>query len=199
LKKRTSNTKGILLIAFLVFAVVLSLLVFRKYEAATRTAAAPGNSAPAGSAVVTLFFASPDGRGLVREGREVEIDENVEDGIESVVDELISGPVGDHAVTLPANTRVLGVQVNGNVAQIDFGSEIKDGIPSATAARKAAVYSVVDTVAANFPQIKAVQFLVEGAPVDSFGEVNLKEPVRPDYTLEQKEQPVSPPAEKKGT
>jgi hypothetical protein len=199
MKKRTSNAKGILLIAFLLFAVVLGALVFRKYDTAGRKVAPPPQAAPVGTFVGTLFFASPDGQGLVREGREVEIAENVEEGIESLVDELISGPVGSLAPTLPANARVIGVQVKGDLAQIDFGPELAEGVPSGSSAEMAAVYSVVDTVTVNFPQIKSVQFLVNGAALESLkGHLDLRKPLPPDYTLE-KQAPVQPEQTKKET
>lgn len=193
MKKRT-NTKGILLIAFLLFAVVLGALVFRKYDTAGRKVELPPKAAPVGTFVGTLFFASPDGQGLVREGREVEIAEGVEEGVESLLDELISGPVGSLAPTLPANARVLGVRVKGEVAQIDFGHELADGVPSGSSAEMAAVYSVVDTVTTNFPQIKSVHFLVDGAAVESLkGHLDLRNPLPPDYSLE-KSQPQSAPS-----
>jgi len=184
-KKRTSKAKGILLISFLLFAVVLGALVVRKYDTATRTVEPPPKAAPAGSAVVTLFFAAPEGRGLAREGREVVIEEPIEEGIESVVQELISGPLGSLSPTLPANARVLGVRVTGEVAQIDFGRELQEGIPSGSSAEMAAVYSIVDTVTLNFPGIKAVQLLIEGAPVEALkGHLDLSTPLNPDFTLE---------------
>jgi spore germination protein GerM len=189
-KKRPEHSKGILLLAFVVFALVVGGLVFRKYETATRKVAQPpAKAAPApqpGTAVVTLFFASSEGDGLVREGREVELDETVEDSIETVLDELISGPVGSHAEpALPANVRVLGVRLNGSVAQLDFGHEFRDGIPSGSSAESAAIYSVVDTVASNFPQVKSVQFLVEGTPLlELHGHLDLRQPLAPDYSLE---------------
>jgi spore germination protein GerM len=186
-RKRTRSTKGTLLIAFLVFAVVLGALVFRKYHTATRKVEPAPQSTPVGSTVVTLFFAAADGEGLVREGREVEIEEGVEASIESVVDELISGPLGSLAPTLPQNLRVLGVRVKGEVAQIDFGRELKEGIPEGSSAEMAAVYSVVDTVTVNFPKIKAVQFLIEGVPIEDFkGHLDLSAPLTPDYTLEKR-------------
>ena len=191
MKKRSNKAKGILLVAFLIFAVVVGGLVFRKYDTATR-AVQPvpiPKSEPAGTAVVTLFFATQDAAGLAREGREVEIEQTVEERIESLVAELVSGPVGSLAPTLPPNTRVLGVQLEGEVAKIDFGAELRDALPSGSSAEMAAVYSVVDTVATNFPQVKKVQFLVEGVPVTELkGHLDLSSPVAPDYGLEQQGQ-----------
>lgn len=184
-KRNSSNARGTLVIAFLVFAVFIGALVFRKYDTATRKAEPPSKAAPAGTVVVTLFFASPDGNGLVREGREVEIEADLEERVETVVDELISGPLGSYAPTLPMNARVLGVKVKGDVAQIDFGHELKEGMHSGSSTEMAAVYSIVDTVTFNFPQIKAVQLLVDGAPVESLGgHLDLNDPVPPDYSLE---------------
>jgi spore germination protein GerM len=184
-KKRTSKARGILLTAFLLFAVFVGALVLRKYETATRKVETPAKTEPAASAIVTLFFASADGQGLVREGREVEVEDAVEDRVESVVDELIRGPLGSHGATLPPNVRILGVKLKGNVAQIDFGHELKEAAPAGSAGEMTAVYSIVDTVTVNFPEIKAVQLLVEGAPVDSLGgHLDLKDPLPPDYSLE---------------
>lgn len=185
MKKRRKNAMGILLVAFMIFAMVLGGLIYRKYHTATRTVQPPTTAAQAETVVVTLFFASADGKGLVREGREVELEGTIDERIESVVDELVSGPLGS-APTLPSNARVLDVRLNGDVAQIDFGHELKEGIPSGSSAEMAAVYSIVDTVTTNFPQVKAVQILVEGAPVDSLGHLDLKDPLQPDYSLEQK-------------
>ncbi|GFO56748.1 sporulation protein [Geomonas sp. Red276] len=181
MKKRTSKAKGILLISFLLFAVVIGGLLARKYQATTHTAPpAAAQEEPAGSVVATLFFASPDGKSLVREGREIEIEEGVEDGIESVVDELISGPLGGLSATLPSNVRVIGVKLNGPVAQVDFTGELKEFMAQPGQAVPT-VYSIVDSVTANFPQVKAVQILVDGAPLDAVGKLDLKGPVAPEY------------------
>ncbi|HJV36874.1 GerMN domain-containing protein [Geomonas sp.] len=187
MKKRRTQAKYLLLASFLLFAVVLGALIFRKYHTASGPLEPSPTTAQQGTTVVTLFFGSPDGKGLVREGREVEIEEGLEESIETVMDELVSGPIGSSAPTIPANTRVLGVKVIGNVAHIDFGSELKEGTPPGSAAETAAVYSIVDTVTTNFPQIKSVQILIEGAPAETLqGHLDLKEPLPPDFTLEGK-------------
>ena len=186
-RKKPSNAKGILLLAFVLFAVVVGALVFRKYETATRKVEPPPQAAPAGTVVVTLFFASAEGDRLVREGRELDIEESVEESVESVVDELIRGPLGSLAPTLPSNAKVLGVRLKGDLAEIDFGPELLEGIPEGSSAEMVAVYSIVDTVATNFPQIKRVQFLIGGAvPQTLKGHLDLRTPLAPDYDLEKK-------------
>jgi len=192
-RKRPRNAKGIMLLAFVLFAVVVGALVVRKYQTATRKVEPPPQAAPAAPAapaatsVVTLFFASADGDRLVREGREIDIEDSVEDSVESVVDELIRGPLGSLGPTLPSNAKVLGVRLKGELAEIDFGPELLEGLPAGSSAEMVAAYSIVDTVATNFPQVKGVQFLVEGAvPQTLKGHLDLRRPLVPDFGLEVK-------------
>jgi hypothetical protein len=189
-KKKTNNAKGILLLAFVIFAVIVGALVFRKYQTATHKVEPPPQAAPAATTVVTLFFASPEGDRLVREGREVDIEESVEEGIESVVDELIRGPLGSGGPTLPANAKVLAVHLKGDLVELDFGPELIQGIPEGSSAEMVAAYSIVDTVVTNFPQVKSVQFLVGGAvPQTLSGHLDLRTPLVPDFEMEQKGEP----------
>lgn len=197
MRKKPNKAKGILLIAFLVFAVVVGALVFRKYQTATSKVEAPPQATPAGTVVVSLFFGTPEGDRLTREGREVEIEETVEESIEGVVDELIRGPLGSLSPTLPPNARVLGVQLKGDVAAIDFGPELVQGLPSGSSAESVAAYSIVDTVVANFPQVKAVQILVDGKAPETLKEhLDLREPLAPDFSMESK--PAGAPSGQSG-
>jgi len=103
-----------------------------------------------------------------------------------VVDELIGGPLGEFGPTLPPNTRILGVQLKGDLVQLDFGPELQEGLPEGSSAEMTAVYSIVDTVVTNFPQVKKVQILVNGAAPESLkGHLDLRAPLAADYTLEQ--------------
>jgi spore germination protein GerM len=177
----------VLLFAFIVCAAVLGVLLLKKYEARQKPPAAPPHAQQEGTLLVTLFFASPDGSGLVREGREIEACGDPAKCVESVVGELVNGPLGDLAPTLPNNTSVLHVEVNGDLAVIDLGDEIINGLPGGSQAEMTAVYSIVNSIAANFPRIRQVKFLVGGKTVDTLkGHLDLREPLRPDFSLEKK-------------
>ncbi|QXE89747.1 GerMN domain-containing protein [Geomonas subterranea] len=193
MKRRANRAKGVLLIAFLVFAVVVGLLVFRKYETATKVTPPAAPAEQVDTRVVTLFFSNQDGSSLAREGREIAVEDTTDDMIASVVDELVVGPLGDLAPTLPHNARVIGAQLKGDVVQVDFSKELVESLPEGSSAEMSAVYSVVDTVVANFPQVKAVQFLVDGVPVKELkGHLDLSAPIAADFTLEKKEAPAAP-------
>ena len=50
-----------------------------------------------------------------------------------------------------------------------------------------AVYSIVNTVAVNFPRIKRVRLLLGGKEVATLkGHLDLREPLVPDFDLEKK-------------
>lgn len=181
-RKNTSRAKGTLLVAFLLLATVLGVLVARKYQTAQLKVEKALEEKPAATAVVSLYFQAADGSSLVKEGREVELGDSVEENVETVVDELISGPVGSLEATLPGKTRVLGVRLKDGVAEIDFGRELAEEIPSGSSAETTAVYSVVDTVVANFPKVKSVQFLIEGGVPETLkGHVDLRHPISPEF------------------
>lgn len=188
MKRRTNKAKGVLLVAFLVFAIVVGLLVFRKYRTANQPAQrAPQTEQAPDTRVVTLFFGNEEGSGLAREGREVAVEDTADDMVASVVDELVVGPLGSLAPSLPHNARVLGAHLKGDVAEVNFSHELVEGLPEGSSAEMTAVYSVVDTVAANFPQVKGVQFLIDGKPVQELkGHLDLSAPIAPDFTLEKK-------------
>jgi len=103
------------------------------------------------------------------------------------VDELINGPLGDLAPTLPENLTVRSVQVTGDLAVIDLGEEMMTGLPGGSSAEMAAVYSIVDSVAINFPHIKQLKILVDGQAIDTLkGHLDLRGPLKPDFTMEKK-------------
>jgi spore germination protein GerM len=137
--------------------------------------------------LVTLFFSPPEGGGLVREGREIDACDGPAECVEAVVEELINGPLGDLAPTLPAAAAVRAVRVDGDLALVDFGEELAEGLPGGSNAEMTAAYSIVDTIAVNFPRIKRVKLLLDGKEVETLkGHLELREPLTPDFTLEKK-------------
>lgn len=183
----------LLIFAFVIFAAVIGTLIYRKYELSRITPAEP-HSQQTGTLIVALFFASPDGTGLVREAREIDACADPTACADAVVEELVNGPVGDMSPTLPPSTTVQSVRVEGDTAMVDFGNEFAEGLPAGSNAQIMAVYSVVDTLAFNFPSIKKVKFLLAGENVKTLGELDLRTPLTPDFSLERK---TKGPAEEK--
>ncbi len=118
---------------------------------------------------VTLYYGASDANGLVAEARRVEISDQLTDNIRRVIDELVSGPRNGGVATIPSSTRIRAVFANQGIAYIDFSRDIVDDFSGGTAAEYTLVSSLVQTIAANFPEIDGVRILVEGEEATTIG------------------------------
>jgi hypothetical protein len=134
---------------------------------------------------VKLFFQSPDRRGLMIEERPVAFSSDLARQLHAVVTELVKGSRGGLGPTLAPETRVLHVFFSARgVAYVDLSKEATAAQPGGSEAELVTVYSVVNSLAANFPAVKRVQILIEDRPVPTLaGHVDLTRPLRPDMTL----------------
>jgi hypothetical protein len=178
--------RSILFVAFLAAAALLGALMLQQYHGKENLPVTPVKPQLPGPVRVTLFFASPDGDWLVREGSDIEpSSKDLVTCVRATLEKLVDGPLGNLAPTLPATTTVRDVQIQGDTAYLDFGRELADGLPGGSASEITAVYSIVDTVSFNFPDIKKVKFLLEGQDVETLrGHVDLRVPIDPNFALE---------------
>jgi spore germination protein GerM len=177
----------VLVIAFLICALVLGALILKKYELGNRKPQSPPQGQQHGILMVTLFFASPDGSSLEREGREIDACDGLSECVGDVVGELINGPVGNLNPALPSATTLNGVIIDGDRAVVDLGEGFGKGLPGGSNSEMLAVYSIVDTIAVNFPKIKLVRLLINGQAVETLnGHLDLTEPLAPDFDIEKK-------------
>lgn len=185
--RRPAGDWSVLIIAFIICAIVLGTLMIQKYEDRHHKPITPPPAEQQGAMLVTLFFASTDGVALVREGREVDACSEPKECVEEVVGELINGPMGNLAPTLPSTTTLRSVSIEGDKALVDLGDEIVNGLPGGSSSEMLAVYSIVNTVAVNFPRIRLVKLMINGKEAETLkGHIDLSEPLGPDYDLERK-------------
>jgi spore germination protein GerM len=178
---------GVLIAAFLLLAIVLGVLVFRKYEGAKTPPPVPAVQDNAGFHPVALFFAAQSGDALVREWREVEPCDEISDCLEGILEELINGPVGDLAPVLPITGMFNSVKLEGDVARVDFAGELLDALPAGSSSEMMAAYAVVDSLVFNYPQVRKVQFTLDGKPLQTLkGHLDVRVPLAPDFTLEKR-------------
>ena len=129
--------------------------------------------------VVTLFFSEEEGEYLVEEKREILKTGRVEEEAKETVVELIKGPKGRLIPALPPHTRLLTLQMDQHgVAKVNFDETLSKEHPGGSSAEMLTLYSIVNSLTLNFPQIKRVQILIEGKSVESIaGHISLKQPV----------------------
>ena len=129
--------------------------------------------------VVTLFFSEEEGEYLVEEKREILKTGRFEEEAKETVVELIKGPKGRLIPALPPHTRLLTLRMDQNgVAKVNFDQTLSKEHPGGSSAEMLTLYSIVNSLTLNFPQIKRVQILIDGKEAESIaGHISLKQPV----------------------
>ena len=135
--------------------------------------------------IVLLYYEGPDML-LAAERRNVELPENAAAALSLVTKELIKGSVNAGVPRLfPTDTVVRGAYLVGDTAFVDIGGDtLKAGWGAGSHTELMAVYSVVQTVMANFPEAKRVRLLVNGEQVETLaGHINLTKALVPMKSL----------------
>ena len=184
-----------IMIPFLVFILFFSIMIWQKYRSSRELPVTPQQQQVEGYRSVTLFFAA-EGTRLAREARAIEPCDDNNSCLKSILDELLSGPVGGFEHTVPEGTVVEAALIEGDQATIDFNRTFSDAMLSGSSAEMLAVYSIVNTITINFPQIQSVKLNVDGNKVATLRHLDLSDPLEPDYSLEQSPsaEPVKSPA-----
>ena len=184
---RNNKVKFIILILlFIILAVVLYVNFFKPVEVKKETM----EIIPTTGEIIKaeLYFSSQDGMFLATENREIPKAKVINNQIKIVLLELINGPKDTSLVpTIPVGTKIHDVYIDQyNVLYVDFSKEIKENHIGGSTAEILTVYSIVNTLTTNFPEIKQVQILIDGNTIDSLaGHIDISEPVKPDFSIVQ--------------
>ena len=135
---------------------------------------------------ITLYFPSASDDRLVAEAREiVDTARPAERGTQVLV-ELLAGPKSKDALpAVPEGTtlRQLWITKSG-IAWADFSNDLETGLTGGSSEELLAVYSIVDSLTANVPQIKRVGLLVGGKERDTLaGHVDIRRPLPAESKL----------------
>ncbi len=146
---------------------------------------APGKDPQDSQREVTLFFKSPDGEDLRAEKRRIFLDGTVTDQARRTIGELIDGPRGDLLPTLPPEAQVRRVYLTADgTAYVDFSRAFVDGHIGGSSGEIDTVFSLVDTLAFNFPEIRRVKILVEGEEMTTLKQhLDLTRSFLPDMSI----------------
>ena len=193
-------TRKVVILTLILFAVVAAggFYIFRllKRRAAAssavserlaRTRLTEAALQPPGAAAsnVQLYFPSfPDGK-LVSETRSIKLAATDTDRIRQVLLALIEGSHQGRSPALPPSTTIRGVFLTADgAAYIDFSGKSLAAFDSGIESETLSIYSIVDSLAANVPDVKQVKFLVDGQEVETLdGHVNLTGFFVPDLSL----------------
>lgn len=134
---------------------------------------------------VVLYFSNPEGEYLVGEKRKILKKKELREEARELLGELIKGPSGKLIPTLPPRTKCLNVLVNEKgLAKVNFNQSLIKDHPGGSSAEILTAYSIVHSLTQNYPEIKKVQILVDGRPIETLsGHLSLKNPLSPNPSL----------------
>jgi spore germination protein GerM len=185
------------IVAIALVAVVLSVLLFTGLSRLLNTPApAPPDgpaiaetpSAPAAVPKIkaTLYFASEDGMRLVPAEQEVPLAEGVVAQARSIIEaQLAAAAPAPLVSTIPQGAKLRGLYVSDrNEAFVDLDATIRTAHPGGTLQELMTVYTIVNALLTNLPDLQQVQILIDGQEVDTLaGHVDLRRPLRKNEAL----------------
>jgi len=119
---------------------------------------------------VTLFFGNKQADGFVPETREVAVARTFEDQVQTVLCELIKGAHdGNLMNAIPQGTELIRVfwVEDSQTLLLDFNAAFTANHPGGSTGEYFTIGTIIKTISANFPQVAKVQFLIDGATVES--------------------------------
>ncbi len=134
---------------------------------------------------VLLYFSDREEKYLVGEKREIPKRDKMDEEAKETIIELIKGPKGKLIPTLPLRTKLLALRVNDKgVAEVNFNKALSQDHPGGSSAEMMSVYSIVNSLTLNFPQIKKVKILIDGETEETIaGHLSLDQAISPKPDL----------------
>lgn len=180
----------VLVAALAVILAVAGYFFFREQTPDKHPQAVPAfqgqTSIQGAKATFKLYFPSSDGAVLLAETRDVRESSDKAVQIREVVSELLRGPLKEGLVSsFPAGSRVKNVFIDSSgTAYVNFSRELQSDFPGGAWTETLAIYSLTNTLAINFPEVKQVQILVEGGvPETLAGHIDISRPFTPRLAL----------------
>ncbi len=182
--RKKSRRRGVFILAVLIGIGIGAFLLFRQEVVNIFKPEVTKRSVSREQKNVILYFSDEEGEYLIGERDKITKRDRVEEEAKELLTELIRGPKGKLIPTLPSQTRLLTLHVDEKgVAKVSFSKAFTADHPGGSSAEIMTVYSIVNSLTTNFPQIKRVQILVEGKEIESIaGHLSLMRPIssKPD-------------------
>ena len=181
---------GLLLLGLIVSVAVVWLLAEPPQEESTLPVAIKIEELPREA---LLYFVAPEGSYLVSEIQQIAGCDDDRDCVRNLFTKLAAGSQGSLAPVLSPQVKVLSVELRDELAVVDFNQAFIHAHPGGSLSELLTVYALVNSLAVNFPYLKQLQILVEGASVETLkGHVRLVRPVIADFSYSRPPQTGAP-------
>jgi germination protein M len=124
---------------------------------------------------INVYFPNEDGTKLIAVKKKIE----TADKYTAAMQALMEGTGDKKEVSIiPKDAKLKSVKVKDGIAKVDFSKELVKKFTGGSTGELMLVGSIVDTLT-EFPEVKAVQILVEGKSVETIaGHMDTSEPLK---------------------
>ena len=145
----------------------------------------PAAMEPSQNKPVHLYFADKESQYLIAENRVLKSPQDPEFYARNIIDALIKGPQQGLVRTLPVATAIRAIFVTQEgVCFVDLTSAVADYHPGGIQSELLTIYSIVNSLVLNVPQIKAVKILINGTETKTLaGHIDLQHPIKANMLL----------------
>ena len=145
----------------------------------------PGMQAPLKKTNVHLYFADRDNYFLTSEQRVLTYHENTVAYARVIVEALIRGPQQGLVRTVASGTKLRAVYIaEGGICFVDLSRNAGKDHPGGCNSEILTIYSVVNSLILNIPEIKRVKILIEGEETLTLaGHIDLKRPLEANMLI----------------
>lgn len=137
------------------------------------------------ASVAHLYFADKDSLFLIAERRVLRHPEGPTNFSRKIVEALINGPSGGYTRTIPQDTILRAVYITEDgICYVDVSAEIKENHPGGVQSELLTLYSLVNSLILNIPEIKAVKILIDGnESMTLAGHIDVQDPIKANMLL----------------
>jgi len=135
--------------------------------------------------VVHLYFSDKDNSFLKAEARDLLHSDNSAEFGKNIIEALIEGPRNGLMRTIPANTALKAFYITRDgTAYVDMSEAIRDNHPGGVKSELFTIYSMVDSLTLNIPEIDAVKILISGKETMTLaGHIDVRFPFKANMLL----------------
>jgi spore germination protein GerM len=135
--------------------------------------------------VVHLYFAYKEIAFLASEERVIVHSDDIIEFGKSIMDALIKGPKRDFMRTIPTGTALRAFYVTSDgTAFVDLTQNAADKHPGGSNSEMLTIYSIVNSLILNIPEVKTVKILIEGRESKTLaGHVDIRFPFKANMLL----------------
>ena len=140
---------------------------------------------PTKNSPVHLYFAGRNSSFLMAEQRTVLHPDNPSGLAETIVNALIKGPQRGLVKTIPVGTRLNALYISADgTCYVDLSAAIKKNHPGGSKSELLTVFSIVNSLVLNVPEVERVQILIDGNEAQTLaGHIDLQLPFKANMLL----------------